>query len=321
MRPTVSVVIPYKDRPAQLRRALDSVCAQTLLPDEVIVVDDGSRIPLVLEEAFAVPVRVIRQENLGPAAARNRGIQEATGLWIALLDSDDAWFRDKLETQLNLISEHADAGFCVCDNRTRGRQPIDFPFAPANGSTEGVIPDAFERLLPGRYIHTSGVMFRKEVFESVGGFDERLWYCEDRDLWLRLAAATTVVATTRCLSEYFREGESLSQHEDTALEAETGVYILHKVLGNHLVDERLKQQASLLMGENLYSLAYRYRKQGQPFKACRNSIRSIRKGGPLIPNLKNLLCCWPESLLNIPGLFNGRAEAVKSPEWIRALPK
>ena len=217
MKPTVSVVIPCKDRPEQLLRALASVREQTVLPDEVIVVDDGSEPPLALDSVGTIPFKLIRQVNRGPSAARNRGIQEASGDWIALLDSDDTWLSDKLETQLELISRYEVAGFCVCDMVVHGRSTAEFPFAPGNGAPDGLIDDALERLLPGCYIHTSGVMFRKDLFTAVGGFDESLWYCEDRDLWLRLAATTSVVATTRRLSQYFRQGESLSVHEHSTV--------------------------------------------------------------------------------------------------------
>ncbi len=321
MKPIVSVIIPCKDRPQHLLRALASVREQTILPDEVIVVDDGSEPPLALDYGEEmIPVKLIRQSNRGPSAARNRGILEASGDWIALLDSDDTWVADKLETQLDLISRHESAGFCVCDMVTHGRPAVEFPFAPADGSPDGVIEDALERLLPGCYIHTSGVMFRKDVFTAVGGFDENLWYCEDRDLWLRLAAATEVVATTRRLSEYFREGESLSVHEHTAVEAIVGVYIIDKLIKSDLFERRIKDRAAVLKGEVLYSLAYTYRKNGRPIKCCHASYKSLREGGPVTANLKNLFYCWPELLRARPSLL-ARPPKAESGAWVRALSK
>src|SRR2546423_12351156 len=138
MKLKVSVVIPCKDRPERLLRALASVRGQTILPDEVIVVDDGSEPPLVHDSDEKIPVKLIRQNNRGPSAARNRGVQEASGDWIALLDSDDTWLADKLETQLNLISRYESAGFCVCDMIVHGRLVAEFPFAPANGVADGL---------------------------------------------------------------------------------------------------------------------------------------------------------------------------------------
>lgn len=322
MKPRVSVVIPCKDRPEQLLRALESVREQTVPPDEVIVVDDGSEQPLALDTVGAIPFKLIRQVNRGPSAARNRGIQEASGDWIALLDSDDTWLADKLETQLELVSRYEEAGFCVCDMVVHGRSTPEFPFAPRDGATDGFVDDALDRLLPGCYIHTSGVMFRKDVFTAVGGFDESLWYCEDRDLWLRLAAATRVVATTRRLSQYYRQADSLSVHEHSTVEAIVGIYILDKVIGSRLFDLRIKDQAAALKGEVLHSLAYGHRKDGRPLKCCRASVESLRAGGPVVANLKNLVYCWPELLRAMPRRKLARqTETVGNVAWVRAISK
>ena len=297
--PMVSVVIPCKGRQAQLHRALASVSAQTVRPAEVVVVDDGSEPPLAVADGFAVPVRLVRQTNRGPSAARNRGVREAAGDWIALLDSDDTWMPDKLEVQLRLLARHPEAGFCVADMQTRGRPPIAFPLTPPGGEAEGLVPDALERLLARRYIHTSGVMFRKAVFTAVGGFDEALWYCEDRDLWLRLAAATRVAATSRRLTVFYREDGNLSDWETTPRERETDVYILTKVLANPLFGRPVRAQAAALLGLVLYELGYCYRKHGKPWACCLASLRSLTRGGPAGANLKNLLYCWPEALAGV----------------------
>ncbi|MGI9106251.1 MAG: glycosyltransferase family 2 protein [Pyrinomonadaceae bacterium] len=322
MKPKVTVIIPCKDRPEKLHRALASVSAQTVLPLEVIVVDDGSDVPLQLtHDGYRVPVRIIRQTNQGPSAARNRGVREATGDWIALLDSDDTWLPAKLETQVGLIAQHADAGVCACDMLTRGRAGVAFPLAPHGGQQDGIVEDTLGRLLPGCYIHTSGVMFRKDVFAKVGGFDERLWYCEDRDLWLRLAAATKWIATTKVLTEYFREGDNLSDHENTPLEAEAGVYILKKMLVNNLFDARVKNEAAKLLAQTLHDLSYLHRKKAQPVACCRAAVLSLRRGGAVIPNLKNLTFCWPEALRLLPRRFARQSPAEKQAAFVRAIPK
>ena len=99
--PTVSVVIPCYNGAAFLRETLDSVLAQTHAPLEVIVVDDGSTDDsAAIAESYGPPVRVIRQRNQGESVARNRGIDEARGDWIAFIDSDDVWKPGKLERQL-----------------------------------------------------------------------------------------------------------------------------------------------------------------------------------------------------------------------------
>jgi glycosyltransferase involved in cell wall biosynthesis len=102
----VSAIIPCQDRPQLLERALSSVADQAVRPIEVIVVvDDGSAPPRSPSP--------IRQENRGPAAARDRAIAAASGEWIAPRDSDDTWIPEKIEYQLDLISRCAAAEFCV----------------------------------------------------------------------------------------------------------------------------------------------------------------------------------------------------------------
>ncbi|MGD9255575.1 MAG: glycosyltransferase family A protein, partial [Chromatiales bacterium] len=107
MTGTISVIIPTCNRVETLPRALDSVLAQTLSVDEVIVVDDGSTDGTAdLVRASYPQVRLLQQPNRGVSAARNRGIRKATGDWIAFLDSDDRWLPAKLEAQFRLIEQH-----------------------------------------------------------------------------------------------------------------------------------------------------------------------------------------------------------------------
>src|SRR5262245_28086013 len=97
---TISVIIPCYNAAPFLGETLDSIRAQTYSPLEVIVIDDGSTDDShVIAESFGHPVRVIRQANQGESIARNRGIDEAKGEWIALLDADDLWNQNKLQRQ------------------------------------------------------------------------------------------------------------------------------------------------------------------------------------------------------------------------------
>ena len=101
---TVSVVIPCYNAACFLKETLDSVLAQTVTPLEVIVIDDGSTDDsAAIAESFGAPVKVLRQTNQGESIARNRGIDEATGEWVAFLDADDLWLPNKLERQLEEI--------------------------------------------------------------------------------------------------------------------------------------------------------------------------------------------------------------------------
>ncbi len=125
--PTVSVVIPSYGCAAYLREAIESTRVQTHRPLEIIVVDDGSTDgSLEIAREYGDPVRVVTQPNSGVSVARNRGINEARGEWIAFLDADDAWEPTKLERQMAAIVTGADAdGVCAYTDFDRVGGPED----------------------------------------------------------------------------------------------------------------------------------------------------------------------------------------------------
>ena len=109
--PKVSVVIPSYNLGRLLTQAIDSVLAQTVVPSEIIVVDDGSTDDTQVRlEPYSGRIRCIRQGNRGVSAARNRGIREASGQLIAFLDADDVWHPRKLELQLAAFEDRPDLG-------------------------------------------------------------------------------------------------------------------------------------------------------------------------------------------------------------------
>lgn len=112
--PLVSCIVPVYNGERYLGETLDSIVAQTHRPIEIIVVDDGStdRSAAVAEECSA-GVRLLRQRNAGPAAARNHGVREAVGSLVAFLDADDLWHPEKLERQVARFQARDELGFCV----------------------------------------------------------------------------------------------------------------------------------------------------------------------------------------------------------------
>jgi glycosyltransferase involved in cell wall biosynthesis len=173
--PAVSVVIPAYNAAKFISQAIESVLQQTLQPLEIIVVDDGSTDDTAkIAKSFAV--RLVRQENLGASAARNRGIREARGEFIAFLDADDLWTKDKLKTQIKYMQTHPEVLFTVC--RTK--------FFLEN---ENYIPPGFRpELLKGEHTGYSmeTLTAHRKVFDLVGFFDEKLKTSEDVD-WLSRA--------------------------------------------------------------------------------------------------------------------------------------
>ncbi len=180
----ISVVIPVYNRPDLLNRALSSVSKQTTQADEVLVVDDGSSSSPDLSDFHEdLEIHCLRREkNLGVSAARNWGIQQARGKWIALLDSDDEWEPEKLEKQMRYIDQNPQllAIHTLEKWIRRGNEVI--PPAYLDKSNNRL----WERSLKNCLICPSSVLLHRTVFESVGWFDESLPVCEDYDFWLRL---------------------------------------------------------------------------------------------------------------------------------------
>ena len=186
----VSVIIPTYNRKNLLKRALHSVSSQTFVPQEIIVVDDGSSDGTkdwVLER-FPY-VRYIYQDNSGVSSARNAGIKEAKGSWIAFLDSDDEWMPDKLEKQERAINDSKEAWLCHT-NEFWVRNSVRVNQMKKHQKYGGYI---FENCLDICRISPSSVLIKKEVFEMVGLFDESLKVCEDYDLWLRITSVLPII--------------------------------------------------------------------------------------------------------------------------------
>jgi len=180
---SVSVIIPTFNRVEYLPGALDSVYSQIHPVSEVIVVDDGSTDHTVEKLSPSYPsVQFLRQENQGVSSARNLGIAKASHPWIALLDSDDRWTPQKLERQINHLSQNPSLRAVHTEEKwIRDGKEINIP-ASLDKSKEGL----WERSLEKCIICPSSVLLHQSVFEETGTFDPSLAICEDYDFWLRL---------------------------------------------------------------------------------------------------------------------------------------
>jgi glycosyltransferase involved in cell wall biosynthesis len=187
--PLVSVIIPTYRRSAFLRRAIESVLAQTYSPVEVIVVEDGSHEAREIASSFGPRVKYIWQENQGAAVARNTAADAARGTWLALLDDDDFWIPDKLERQFELLRAFHSLGFVHSNyfwfRNGRGEPRPDTPVrsVPSGWVTQQLVLDRFS-------IGTSTVLVRAELFRKVGGFNPTYRLVQDYDLWVRLSQVT-----------------------------------------------------------------------------------------------------------------------------------
>ena len=181
----ISVVIPTFNRCELLRRALLSVFSQTLLPTEVTVIDDGSTddTQTMVNKEFPA-VNYYRQENCGVSSARNLGIHQATGDWLAFLDSDDEWLPEKLSRQTIALAANPESKVCHTEELWI-RNGVRVNPAKHYAKKGGWI---FTHCLPLCAMSPSTVIIHRSVFNDVGLFDTKLPACEDYDLWLRITA-------------------------------------------------------------------------------------------------------------------------------------
>lgn len=212
--PLVSVVIPVFNSSHYVAGALRSVFAQTFDDLEVIVVDDGSDDREALVEAlaeFSDRIQYVRQENSGPAKARNAGVARASGELIAFLDADDEWSADKLAMQVQYFREHPETGLLHS--------------AVVDGTRDGALPGpprhAFCELYhTDFYVRTLTVMLPRRIFNEVGGFDERREiHVEDWDFWLRIAVRYPIGYIAKPLA-YHRRGGLMSSQIDRTYQAQ-----------------------------------------------------------------------------------------------------
>ena len=175
MEPTISVIIPAYNAAQSIAAAVRSAWDQKPRPSEVIVVDDGSTDDTAaVVSGLPIPVKLLSQANQGAGQARNAGVTQAKGEWLAFLDADDVWLPGKLEKQGRYTG---DPSVAVINCRAKTKQ---------GGPVASEI--SLDRLWEANDLITSSVLVRRSAFLAAGGFDANLDLAEDHDLWFRLAA-------------------------------------------------------------------------------------------------------------------------------------
>src|SRR2546426_6274803 len=189
MTPLVSVITPTYNRWPMVGEAIDSILAQSYKDFELIVVDDGSEDHTVEKLAkYGSRIRVLCRPRRGVAAARNLGVHESTGKYLAFLDSDDLWKPKKLEVQVAFMESHLDGEICQTEE-VWIRNGVRVNPKRKHRKPSG---DIFRASLDLCLVSPSAVMMTRELFDRLGGFDESFPVCEDYDLWLRIAAKIPV---------------------------------------------------------------------------------------------------------------------------------
>ena len=226
--PKVSVVVPAYNSARFIEETIRSVLDQTYQDFEIIVVDDGSTdTTAALVKAYGDRVRYVWQENQGPSAARNTGKRSACGEFIALLDADDLWCADFLETLVPVLGSDPELGAAYC-----GWQHIDAAGnpLPQTARPRRMSPRCFrEKLVWGNFLSVHAVLVRRTCYEQVGLFDESLSTHEDWDMWLRMSTHYRFGAVPHVLAKYRLHDRNMSSNAQQA--ADGAVHIVRKHFG------------------------------------------------------------------------------------------
>jgi glycosyltransferase involved in cell wall biosynthesis len=223
-RPLVSVIIPCHNHANFLGEAIESVLRQTWRPVEILVVDDGSTDHTGEVVARYPSVIGIKQDRRGPAAARNAGLQASRGRYVQFLDADDLLLPAALEIGIAELEEHLEWAFVSGAFRYVDKHGRAISGPVVASSTDG----AFATLLRDNYIAMPAmVLFRRNIFERVGGFDVSLPPCEDWDLYLRIAREYPIGQHRQLVAHYRRHDGNTSRNAGLMFTAS------HRMMARH----------------------------------------------------------------------------------------
>ena len=205
--PLISVIMPCYNSAEHLESSIQSIQAQTYPNFELIVVDDGSSdnskdILLGMSDADE-RILVFSQKNKGAGPARNRGLEEAKGEYVAFLDSDDYWSDTFLINMLDgLVAGNAELAYCGWQNIGLSGIGRGEPFIPPDYSKTNKV----ESLLGGCRWPIHGALTKKSAIDAVGRFDESLTSCMDYDLWLKIATRFEIILVPAVMAFYRHHG-------------------------------------------------------------------------------------------------------------------
>jgi glycosyltransferase involved in cell wall biosynthesis len=231
----VSAIIPTYNCSQYVCEAIESVLNQTYKDIEIIVVDDGStdNTREVLEPYIeSKSINYIFQVNKGPGAARNTGIRIAKGEFIAFIDADDLWNKDKIRLQISAIGDAPDSivltGIARFHTENRNHQGLGITFPPEYKDKSDYVR-TLVRLNNNSMANFATALVRRSHAVNVGLFDEKINTAEDWDLWVRLACHYKFININQPLHLYRKYDRSLTRRFDLAKTLKNQIYIIEKV--------------------------------------------------------------------------------------------
>jgi glycosyltransferase involved in cell wall biosynthesis len=307
--PLVSVIIPAYNSAAFIEEAVDSALAQDYPNIEVIVVNDGSTDgTAAILEAYGARIRLLSQPNKGCAAARNLGVKNARGMYIAFLDADDAWWRHKLSYQCRSLAE---TGYRMAYSRFvlwRPGADGQYPAAETLFRTSGnpdlsdcalVTGSTYRALLLDCIVWTSTVLIEKSLLDQVGAFDESLELGEDYDLWLRLSRRIDMLGLEQPTALYRSHPHSITRsvkalnHEYLVISRSLDAW------GEGAPDAGPGRSAAIegRLARSMFNHGYAHYKNGDPRIATASFLKAMQHGDVRFKTVLLLLISTTKSLL------------------------
>ena len=269
--PTVSVIIPTYNSARYVTAAIESVLAQTSQGFEILVIDDGSTDETEqLMRKYQAPVRYLRQANGGVSVARNHGIAESRGHYVAFLDADDTWFPHKLERQLTAMKKHPEmrvscTAFTVVDNDLT-------PIGMQHNQLPKITLD--DLLTSGNVVGSiCTVIGERALFTASGGFDPSFSQCADWDMWVRLAAQTDFLYLDESLVTYRQHNNNMSRN--APLLEHDSVRVLEKGFAMAGLSDSLRSRRRAALARNNMVLAGTYFHAHRYFDFVRCASKAI----------------------------------------------
>jgi len=264
--PFISVIIPTFNRLNLLKETLESVRSQIFRDFEIIVVNDGSSDGTGNWLSNQTDIRVIEQNNLGIATARNNGAAAADGVWLAFLDHDDLWAPDKLLIQAEFIRNNPEVAM-VAARHVRLGKAYHRPRRP-----RWIKGDLFLKEYSQSFIHTSSVMIRRDVFEEIKGFPVKYRFADEFDVWLKITATHPTAYFDGPLV-FIRFYESNTSHDRIGVRTDT-----YDILLRHYDPERVPREVFLrTLSDHDISFGRAYAHAGNLSEALKWFRSSLRR--------------------------------------------